>query len=40
VKTRTPIDLELWNVAQETPLFREVFGKGLQINVQRQGGHG
>jgi exopolyphosphatase/guanosine-5'-triphosphate,3'-diphosphate pyrophosphatase len=37
VKTRTPVDLELWNVSQETPLFREVFGKGLQINVQRQG---
>jgi exopolyphosphatase/guanosine-5'-triphosphate,3'-diphosphate pyrophosphatase len=36
VKTRTPVDLELWNVSHETTLFREVFGKSLQINVQRQ----
>ena len=35
VKTRTPVDLELWNVSHEVPLFRDVFGKGLQINVQR-----
>ncbi len=32
VKTRTPIDLEQWNVAQEVGIFRDVFGKTLQIN--------
>lgn len=32
LKTRTPIDLELWNVSHELGVFRDVFGKGLQIN--------
>ena len=35
VKTRTPIDLELWNVDRELAIFRDVFGKTLQINHQR-----
>ena len=32
VKTRTPIDLELWNVSHEVGIFRDVFGKTLQIS--------
>jgi exopolyphosphatase/guanosine-5'-triphosphate,3'-diphosphate pyrophosphatase len=35
VKTRTPIDLELWNVSHEIGVFRDVFGRGLQVNVAR-----
>ncbi len=35
LKTRTPIDLELWNVGHELGIFRDVFGKTLQINHQR-----
>ncbi len=37
LRTRTPVDLELWNVSHEVALFREVFNKGLQINVVRKG---
>lgn len=35
LKTRTPIDLELWNVGHELGIFKDVFGKTLQINHQR-----
>src|SRR6185436_15233769 len=35
VKTRTPIDLEQWNVSHEVGVFRDVFGKGLVVNAQR-----
>lgn len=35
VKTRQPIDLEQWDVQHELPLFREVFGRGLTLQVER-----
>ena len=31
IKARAPVDLELWDVAHEAPLFRQVFGRSLQL---------
>jgi exopolyphosphatase/guanosine-5'-triphosphate,3'-diphosphate pyrophosphatase len=33
--TRAPVDLELWDVAHEAPLFRQVFGHPLRFEVSR-----
>jgi len=33
VKTKAPVDLELWDVAHEAPLFRRVFGRRLRVEV-------
>ena len=30
---RTPVDLEIWDVEHEVPIFRDVFGRGLQLQV-------
>ena len=30
-KTRGAVDLELWDVAREAPLFRSVFGTRIQV---------
>jgi len=35
VKTKQPIDLEQWDVQHELPLFREIFGRGLVLQVER-----
>jgi exopolyphosphatase / guanosine-5'-triphosphate,3'-diphosphate pyrophosphatase len=35
LKARHPVDLELWNVEREVPLFRRVFGKRLTLHVSR-----
>ena len=35
LKTRQPVDLELWTVEREMDLFRRVFGKRLQPHVGR-----
>ncbi len=35
VKARVPIDLEQWDVQHEIPLFREVFGRRLVLQVER-----
>jgi hypothetical protein len=35
VRTRTPIDLELWDANHEAPLFRRVFGRRLDLVVTR-----
>ncbi len=35
LKSRQPVDLELWNVERETLLFRRVFGKRLVLHVGR-----
>ncbi len=35
VKARGPVDLELWDVAHETALFQQVFGKRLTIATTR-----
>jgi exopolyphosphatase/guanosine-5'-triphosphate,3'-diphosphate pyrophosphatase len=35
LKTRQPVDLELWTVEREMDLFRRVFGKRLQLHVGR-----
>ncbi len=35
VKSVGAVDLELWDVAHELPLFRQVFGKGLKIETTR-----
>jgi exopolyphosphatase/guanosine-5'-triphosphate,3'-diphosphate pyrophosphatase len=35
LKSRQPVDLELWNVERETGLFRRVFGKRLALHVGR-----
>ncbi len=35
LSSRTPIDLELWDVEHELPLFREVFGKSLTLTQSR-----
>jgi hypothetical protein len=32
-KNRAPLDLELWDVAHEAPLFRRVFGRRLRVEV-------
>jgi exopolyphosphatase/guanosine-5'-triphosphate,3'-diphosphate pyrophosphatase len=32
---KVPVDLELWDVAHEAPLFRRVFGKRLRLEVAR-----
>jgi exopolyphosphatase/guanosine-5'-triphosphate,3'-diphosphate pyrophosphatase len=32
-KDRAPVDLELWDVAHEAPLFRRVFGRRLRVEV-------
>jgi exopolyphosphatase / guanosine-5'-triphosphate,3'-diphosphate pyrophosphatase len=34
-RTRTPVDLELWDVAREAPLFRAVFGRRLEVVTAR-----
>ncbi len=33
VKARASVDLELWDLQHEVELFREVFGKSLQVNL-------
>jgi exopolyphosphatase/guanosine-5'-triphosphate,3'-diphosphate pyrophosphatase len=33
--SKVPLDLELWDVAHESPLFRRVFGKRLDVQVKR-----
>jgi hypothetical protein len=35
IKARAPVDLELWDVAHEAPLFRQVFGRPLSWEVSR-----
>jgi exopolyphosphatase/guanosine-5'-triphosphate,3'-diphosphate pyrophosphatase len=35
IKARAPVDLELWDVAHEAPLFRQVFGRSLTWEVSR-----
>jgi exopolyphosphatase/guanosine-5'-triphosphate,3'-diphosphate pyrophosphatase len=35
IKSRAPVDLELWDVAHEAPLFRKVFGHALRWEVAR-----
>lgn len=35
VKARQDIDLELWDVAHELTLFREVFGRALEVSRER-----
>ncbi len=35
IKARAPVDLELWDVAHEAPLFRQVFGRSLSWEVSR-----
>ena len=35
IKARAPVDLELWDVAHEAALFRQVFGRGLRWEVAR-----
>jgi exopolyphosphatase / guanosine-5'-triphosphate,3'-diphosphate pyrophosphatase len=35
IKSRAPVDLELWDVAHEAPLFRQVFGRALRWEVAR-----
>jgi exopolyphosphatase/guanosine-5'-triphosphate,3'-diphosphate pyrophosphatase len=32
--TKAPADLELWDVAHEAPLFRQVFGRRLVVRAQ------
>jgi len=36
LRTRGAIDLELWDVAREAPLFRAVFGKRLEVEPGRR----
>jgi exopolyphosphatase/guanosine-5'-triphosphate,3'-diphosphate pyrophosphatase len=33
LKVRAPVDLELWDVAHEAPLFRKVFGRRLRVEI-------
>ena len=33
VKARGSVDLELWDLQHEVELFREVFGKTLQVSL-------
>ena len=33
VKARDSVDLELWDLQHELELFREVFGKTLQVSL-------
>jgi len=33
LKIRAPVDLELWDVAHEAPLFRKVFGRRLRVEI-------
>ena len=35
LKTRNPLDLEMWDAAHEAPLFRRVFGRKLLLAVLR-----
>ena len=35
VKTKQSVDLELWDLAHEEALFREVFGRSLVVQVRR-----
>lgn len=35
LKSKSPVELELWDVGREVPLFREVFGRGLTFSVAR-----
>ncbi|WP_257448170.1 Ppx/GppA phosphatase family protein [Archangium lipolyticum] len=35
LKSRQPVDLELWNVEREAGLFRRVFGKRLSLHTSR-----
>lgn len=35
IKAKTTVDLELWDVAHEEQLFREVFGRSLVVQVRR-----
>ncbi len=35
LKSKHPVDLELWDAAHEQPLFREVFGRTLQVLAER-----
>lgn len=35
-RTRGPVDLELWDVAREAPLFRATFGKRLEVGRARR----
>lgn len=37
VQSRDPLDLELWDVEREAPLFRRVFGRRLEVEVVRSG---
>lgn len=36
LRARAPVDLELWDVAREAPLFKKVFGRGLKFEVARR----
>jgi exopolyphosphatase/guanosine-5'-triphosphate,3'-diphosphate pyrophosphatase len=35
VRARVPVDLELWDLERETPLFRSVFRRRLEVSVSR-----
>ncbi|HYH99624.1 Ppx/GppA phosphatase family protein [Hyalangium sp.] len=35
LKAKQPLDLEMWNVEREMPLFRSVFGKRLSLHLSR-----
>ena len=37
LQTKQPVDLELWDVAHESALFRRVFGRKLVLHVERAG---
>jgi hypothetical protein len=37
LRSRGPIDLEIWDAEREGPLFRKVFGKRLEISAHRRG---
>jgi exopolyphosphatase/guanosine-5'-triphosphate,3'-diphosphate pyrophosphatase len=35
LRTKQPVDLELWDAAHESALFRRVFGRKLIVQVER-----
>jgi exopolyphosphatase/guanosine-5'-triphosphate,3'-diphosphate pyrophosphatase len=35
LRSRGPIDLEIWDAEREGPLFRKVFGRRLEISARR-----
>ena len=40
LRSKGPLDLELWDLQHQLELFREVFGKSLQVNVSGVRGRG